>query len=152
MVHHAFPTIILAELLSLPCNFKLNLVDLPRPQQPGTCPSKQEHATHEYLGGKVAGSRNHCGSEAVAGMYVNPRPQPNATPWLIKRCHISVAYEEPNRGTKSRRVPMKRVILIPRYLWEKSTAGAHRRAWEIDSPPIKAYSSCDAFLKVEFSR
>lgn len=77
---------------------------------------------------------------------------PKHTPWLRNRCQICVAYDALNKAQNSSSVPMRSVIRVPRCLIEVATSGALRRAWDIERPPIKAYSRCEAPLNVEWER
>jgi hypothetical protein len=49
-------------------------------------------------------------------------------------------------------VPMRRLMRVPSLSLERPTAGEMKRDWEMDMPPMRAYSSWVALGKVLLER
>jgi hypothetical protein len=63
-----------------------------------------------------------------------------------------VEKEAPMKDMVSKKTPIKRVIRVPKIRVVAVAMGETKRAWLMDRPPMKAYSSGVAPGKTSFAR
>jgi hypothetical protein len=81
-------------------------------------------------------------------MYIKPIPQPKQKANDMNRCQICVAADDENSPAKTSAVPISIVNRVPMVFWQAADIGEIKSAWEIDRPPIMAYSNLVAPGKV----
>jgi hypothetical protein len=75
-------------------------------------------------------------------------PQPKQKAKDRKRCQMRVATDEENRPANTTAVPSSMVRRVPMRFCKVAARGEISSAWEMDRPPIMAYSNLVAARKV----
>lgn len=77
-----------------------------------------------------------------------PIPQPKQNPNDRNRCQICVAADAAKRPVNTSAEPSSMVNRVPMRFWQAPDTGEIKSAWEMDNPPIMAYSNVVASVKV----
>jgi hypothetical protein len=83
---------------------------------------------------------NHCGAMTTLPTNWNPIPQPKQMPCERNKCHISDAKDAAMNDAVSKKTPIRRVVRVPYKRVVIVATGEMISAWEMDSPPMNAYS------------
>ena len=65
---------------------------------------------------------------------------------------MCVAKDDVRSDSEINAVPIRRLIRVPNLSFERPTSGEMKRLWEMERPPMRAYSSCVAVGKVWWER